>query len=434
MRTGLQAAWLMLLAGAAAPGLTPAAESLADAWQLALRRDPALAAATSDVEGARAGEQAARGARWPSLDASAGYTRLNASPALDVATPGFLFRSGPIFKDDQFVSGAVQVKLPLYTGGQISAGIDAAHQALVGASEDQQSAVAALKLEVAEAYVGVLRARRALGAAQSRVASLGAHADDVAQMAARELVPRTDLLAAQVARANAEQDRVHAANSVQIAQAMYNRRLGEPLGREPELEQRIAADAFLAVTALETLVQRALGSRSELKALSARAETLVSQAHAEAGKALPQLALVGGYTHLDNQILDRQDFSTVGVGFTWNLFDGGQARHRAAALQSASRAAQSRLEDLRSRVELEVRQAWLDVHEARARLESSGEAVSQAQENLRSSRELYSVGLSTNTQVLDAIALQTAALINRDNAELDESLALLRLSYAVGAL
>jgi outer membrane protein TolC len=215
---------------------------------------------------------------------------------------------------------------------------------------------------------------------------------------------------------------------------MYNRRLGEPLGREPELEQRIAADAFLPVTALETLVQRALGSRSELKALSARAETLVSQAHAEAGKALPQLALVGGYTHLDNQILDRQDFSTVGVGFTWNLFDGGQARHRAAALQSASRAAQSRLEDLRSRVELEVRQAWLDVHEARARLESSGEAVSQAQENLRSSRELYSVGLSTNTQVLDAIALQTAALINRDNAELDESLALLRLSYAVGAL
>ena len=435
MRRGPRAAWLMLLAGAAASGSDASgAESLADAWRLALARDAALAAATSDVDGARAAERAARGARWPSLDATAGYTHLGASPALDVATAGPVFRSGPIFRDDQFVSGGVQAKLPLYTGGQISAGIDAAHHALVGASEDELAAVAALKLEVSEAYVGVLRARRALGVCQSRVASLGAHADDVGQMVARQLVPRTDLLAAQVAHANAEQDRVHAANAVQIAEALYNRRLGEPLAREPELEPRIAADAFLPVATLEALVQRALGSRSELKSLDARAETLASQAHAEAARALPQLALVGGYAHLDNQILDRQDFTTVGIGFTWNLFDGGQARERAAALHSASRAARSRLEDLRSRVELEVRQAWLEVHEARARLESSGEAVTQAEENLRSSRELYSVGLSTNTQVLDAIALQTAALANRDNAELDESLAQLRLSYAVGAL
>lgn len=436
MRAGMRHAALtwMVLATLASTRHAAGAESLADAWRLALTRDPQLAAASADVDGARASEQAARGARWPSLDATAAYTRLNASPALDVATPGFLFRSGPIFKDDQFVAGGVQLKLPLYTGGQISAGIDAAHQALIGASADEQSAVAALKLEVAEAYVGVLRARRTLAAAQARVASLSAHVDDVAQMVARDLVARTDLLAAQVARANAEQDRVHAANSVEIAQALYNRRVGEPLGREPELEPRIAADAFLPVTALAALVQRALGARSELKALSARAGTLASQAHVEAGKALPQLALVGGYAHFDNQILDREDFSTVGVGFTWNLFDGGQAHHRAAALQSAGRAAERRLEDLRSRVELEVRQAWLDVHEAQARRESSGEAVAQAEENLRSSRELYAVGLATGTQVLDAIALQSTALVNRDNAELDESLALLRLSYAVGDL
>ncbi|HEV2286873.1 MAG TPA: TolC family protein, partial [Steroidobacteraceae bacterium] len=129
MRRGFLWLTLTVLTVGAAPRHGAAAESLADAWRLALTRDPALAAATSDVDGARAGEQAARGARWPSLDATAGYTRLNASPALDVATPGLLFRSGPIFRDDQFVSGSLQLKLPLYSGGQISAGIDAAHQA-----------------------------------------------------------------------------------------------------------------------------------------------------------------------------------------------------------------------------------------------------------------------------------------------------------------
>lgn len=426
---------IAVLAVAAAPAWhTAGAETLQDAWRLALSHDKALAAAGSDVEGARAAEQAARGARWPSLDAVGGYTRLNASPTLDVVAPGFVFRSGPIFKDDQFVSGSVQLKLPLYTGGQISAGIDAAHHALVGASEDEESASSALKLEVAEAYVGVLRARRALEVVQSSVESLTAHAGDVQHMVERGLVARADLLAARVALANAEQSRVRTANADAIAQATYNRRLGEPLERTAELDRRITADASPAAMPVEALVQRSLSSRSELKALSARADSLASQSHAETGKALPQVALMGGYQHFDNQILDRQDFSTVGVGFTWNLFDGGQARQRAAALRSASRAAEQRLEDLRSGIELQVRQAWLDVHEAQARQRASGEAVAQAEENLRSSRELYGAGLATNTQVLEAVSLEVSAVNNRDNAALDESLALLRLSYAIGAL
>jgi len=419
----------------AAAWCTGRAETLGDAWQLALARDKALAAAESDVQGARDAERAARGARWPSLDANATYARLNASPAFDIATPGgATFRSGPLFRADEIAAGSVQLKLPLYAGGQISAGIDAAQRTVAGASAGEDSTRSLLKLDVAEAYVGVLRARRALQAASSSVASLAAHASDVRQMVERELVSKSDLLAAGVALANAQQDQVRATNSVEVAQAIYNRRLGEPLERSPELDGQIPVDMLLKATPVEVLIRRALGSRSEIPAQAARADALVSQARAESGKALPQLALIGGYAHFDNQFLDRQDFSAIGIGFTWNLFDGGQARNRAAALRSASRAAENRLDDLRSQIELQVRQAWLDVQEARARSKATGEAVAQAEENLRSSRELYGAGLATNTQVLDAVTLRISAINNRDNASLDESLSLLRLEYAVGAL
>jgi outer membrane protein len=425
----------VLLVGAAiGSSCTAGAETLEDAWKLAVARDKTLAAAGSDVEGARAAERAARGARWPSLEANGGYTRLNASPTLDVTTPSFAFRSGPIFKGDAFVSGSVQMKLPLYAGGQISAGIDAAHRAVVGASEDEQSATALLRLDVAEAYVGVLRARRSLQAANSTVDSLSAHAKDVQHMVDRELVSRSDMLAARVALANAEQAKVRAANAVEIAQAVYNRRLGEPLERAPELDDKVSANAALATEPVDALIKRATDSRSELKAQGARADALASQSRAEFGRLLPQIALTGGYTHFDNQILDRQDFSMVGLGFTWNLFDGGQARNHAAALRSASHAAQSRVDDLRSTIELQVRQSWLDVQEAQARVKTSRETVAQAEENLRSSRELYGAGLATNTQVLDAVSLQINAINNRDNATLDESLSLLRLAYSVGEL
>jgi len=258
---------------AAASG-TAAAETLQDAWQLAISRDNVLAAASSDVEGARASEQAARGARWPSVQASAGYTRLNASPSLDVATSGSTFRSGPIFRGNEYVAGSVQMKVPLYAGGQISAGIDAAHNVFVGATEDQQATISALKLDVAEAYVSVLRARRTLHAAESSVTSLSAHAGDVQHLVDRELVPRSDALAAHVALANAQQVRVRAENSVEITQAQYNRRLGEPLGRAPELDDRIPVDVSLSAEPIEALLRQALASRSELKGLAARADSL----------------------------------------------------------------------------------------------------------------------------------------------------------------
>lgn len=415
-------------------GAVAVAETLEEAWRRAMENDQALAAVASETEATRADERAARAARWPVIQASAGYTRLGTAPALDVSGQGLSFRSPPIFDEDDFVSSAAQVRLPLYAGGQISAGIAAARSNRIAAEATEQSSRAALKLDVARAYVGVLRARRALEAAESSVASLAAHVADVEQMVERELVPRADLLAARVAFANAEHARVRAANDLQIAHAAYNRRLGEPLDRSVDLDERIPTDPTLARQPVEALIERALASRSELQAMAAQADALASQAEAQLAALRPRIELTGGYNYFENEILDREDFSMVGVGVTWNLFDGGQARNRAAALRHAGRAAQLRLNDLRSMIELEVRQAWLDVKAARARIDASREAVAQAEENLRTARELYSVDLGTNTQVLEAISLRTAAVTNRDNAVLDEALAQLQLARAVGAL
>jgi len=351
-----------------------------------------------------------------------------------VSGPDFAFRSPPILDEDDFVSSAVQVRLPLYAGGQITAGIAAARSSRIAAEEMEQSSRAALKLDVARAYVGVLRARRALEAAESSVASLAAHVADVEQMVERELVPRSDLLAARVALANAEHTRVRAANDVQIAYAAYNRRLGEPLDRNTDLDERIPTDPSLAKQPVEALIERALASRSELQGMAAQAEALAFQADAQLATLRPRIELTGGYNYFENEILDREDFSMVGIGVTWSLFDGGQARNRAAALRHAALAARLRLNDMRSMIELEVRQAWLDVQAAKARVDASREAVAQAEENLRTARELYGADLGTNTQVLEAVSLRTSAVTNRDNAILDEALAQLQLARAVGAL
>jgi outer membrane protein TolC len=411
------------------------AETLQDAWALALERDAALAAVRADAEAAAASERAARAARWPTLEASAGYTRYDQAPSLDVATPSFAFRSPPIFDDDDMVMGSARLSVPIWTGGTLSASIRSAGHAREAAEALGEQAVANLKLEVAARYVGVLRARRALEAAAASVDSLEAHVADVQAMVERELVAQSDLLAARVALANAQQQRVRADSGVQLAQAAYNRHLGQPLDRLPDIEDRGALAGLPEETrGIDELLRVASSRRSELRALEARASALEAQARAERGRLLPQLSLEGSYQHLETTILDREDFTSVGVGLRWTLFDGGQTLQRARSLERGGRAARHRRDDLGSQLELQVREAWLALAEAAARRVATREAVSQADENLRISRELYGAGLASNTQVLDAIALRVSAAGNRDDAALDAELARLRLARAIGEL
>lgn len=139
-------------------------------------------------------------------------------------------------------------------------------------------------------------------------------------------------------------------------------------------------------------------------------------------------------THLDNQILDRQNFASVGVGIQWRLFDSGQVSARVSAWRHRAEATRRLQDDLRTRIELEVESAWLDQDDAGARLRASAEAVAHTEENLRLSRELYAVGLATNAQVLDATALRVMAVTNRDGAAYDSIIAAYRLSRAIGEL
>jgi outer membrane protein TolC len=409
------------------------AESLSDAWTRALASDRALAAVRSQAEAAELDAAAARAQRWPTLAVGGAYTWLDDAPAFDFAFTGLPIAPPEIFGGDDFARAAATVTLPLFTSGRISAGIAAAEARGRGAGAQVAGAEQDLKLAVADAYVGVLRARKALSVADSNVRSLEALAGDVAAMFERELVPKNELLAVQVALADARQNRLQAANAADITLATYNRRLGEPLDRPVDLDEAVPAAGELAAD-LPALVQDALERRTELAALDQQAQAYGELAKVERARVLPQVSATGGYNYLENRFLDDEEFASAGVGVQWSFFDGGQSRKRAAALDRNRRATEQQREDAESLIALQVRQAWLAVEETRERVRVTADAVEQAEENLRIARERYGAGLGTQTQLLEAETLRVQALTNRDNAALDAGLARLRLARAVGAL
>ncbi len=428
LRTLLAIAVAAALASAAA-----GAETLEEAWTRALANDRGLAAARSQAEAAELDAAAARAQRWPTLAVGGGYTWLDESPAFDFGFTGLPIAPPPLFAGNDFASASATLSVPVFTGGRISSGIAAAEARGRGAGAQAVGSEQDLRLAVAEDYVGVLRARRALAVADSNVRTLEALVSDVGAMFERELVPKNELLAVQVTLADARQNRLRAANGAEIAQAAYNRRLGEPLDRPAEIDATLPAPATLPAD-LDALVELALERRTELAALGEQAQAYGQLAKVERARVLPQVSLSGGYNYLENQFLNDDAVASAGVGVQWALFDGGQARKRAAALDRTRRATLEQREDAQSLVALQVRQSWLGVEETRQRVRVTADAVDQAEENLRIARERYGAGLGTQTQLLEAETLRVQALTNRDNAELDAGLARLRLARAVGAL
>ncbi len=409
------------------------AETLTDAWALALANDRGFAAVRNQAEAAGYEAAAARAQRWPTLAVGGNYTWLDDAPAFDFSFTGLPVVAPEVVGGDDFAMGSATISVPIFTSGRISSSIAAAEARGRGAGAQVRGAEQDLKLAVAESYVGVLRSRKALAVAQSNVASLAPLAGDIEAMYESELVPKNELLAVQVALADARQNRLRVANAADIALASYNRRLGEPLVRPVDLDEALPEPAGPTLD-LDALVRQALERRTELDALDEQARAFGALAKTERARVLPQVSLSGGYSYLENDFLDDQEFASAGIGVQWALFDGGQSRKRAAALERSRRAAQDQRAEAASVIALQVRQAWLEVAETRERVSVTVDAVGQAEENLRIARERYGAGLGTQTQLLEAETLRVQALTNRDNAVLDAGLARLRLARTTGAL
>src|SRR5690606_2619741 len=101
----------------------------------------------------------------------------------------------------------------------------------------------------------------------------------------------------------------------------------------PGVDARVDNNSVAALTAL------AVAERAEPRRLESAAAALAAQAASAQAATRPQVALSGGYTRIENEFLNRDDFWTIGLGVSFQPFDGGRTRNRVSALSLRSTAA-----------------------------------------------------------------------------------------------
>jgi len=413
-------------------------ENLASAWDAALAADHRLRSAQRTTEAAERDISGVKATGRPSLTVQTTYTMLDNALAakFDLPLGGSGVPSGlstihqPL-TNQRFVFSNVTVNLPVFTSGRVRADVEAASALRNAARSDEHRTVLDVKLDVADAYIAVLRAQRGLEVARSNVISLRSFAGDVQNAYDEGVVPKNDLLTAEVALADARQREIQVTNTLDVARATYNRLLGRPL-TDPVVLEEISPEPPAAD--LQLITPQALRLRPELATLAEQTEAFRKRASSVRAAQLPQLAVTGGNTFIQNDVLVHESIWSALIGVRWELFDGGVKRNQARALDQKAEAISEQRAEVRSVVELEVRQAWLDTQETAKRIVVTQATLAQADENLRVSRDRYAEGVGTNAEALDAEALRVRSLSSYYDAMYDAVLANVRLHRAIGDL
>jgi TolC family type I secretion outer membrane protein len=419
----------------------PSALSIEQAVEIALRENPALTAARSQVEIAEQRVVQGRAGFLPRLNVSEGFQRSNNPPQVfstKLNQENFSAQDFAIDRLNQPNAASdfatnFTATWPLFDGGQswhgwqqAKLGQEAAGRAL---ERSRQEVIA----RTADAYAGVLLARESLAVVESAMTAARAHLSAAETRYASGLAVKSDLLQAQVRLADLEQQKLQAEAQVEVARSALNAAMGIPDPVRFELSDRLQAGSGPG-DPLEAWLATSRERRLELQELNLREAMAREEIEKARAGHLPNLDLVGNYQIHTEDFDGSTDNYSVGAVLSLNLFSGLAPSAKVSEAQAFRRQVQALRRQMESQVFLEIRQAYTQTASAYQRIGVADQAVRQAEEALRIVADRYNGGLLTIVDLLTAEAALQQTRTAQARARHDATVGKTHLRLAAGVL
>lgn len=408
----------VLILSTAAAWAAPVELTLDEAVNLALQNNSAIKISQSEREAASWGVNEAKTAKKPTVNYN--FTGTYSDPA-----------SATLNSHERY-DNKIQLTLPLYTGGQAEGAIESAKLGLKSADHGIEKAKQQIKLDATTGYFSILQSANLVKVAQESVDGLAAHLKNVQAQYAVGTVAKSDVLRSEVELADAEQKLISARNTLELAIASLNNVIGLPL--DSQINPKQAALTYVAYNVtLDGSIDYALANRPEIAQADAGVAVAKQQIKIAGADKKPTVAL-SGYTDWYDKDLPGSDNDNWGASITasYKLFDSGLAKSKIKQADAGLSKSEEQARQSRDSVQLEVRQAYLNMKEAEKRIETSKVAVDKAEEDFKIAQVRYSAGVGTNLDVIDAQLALTQAKTNHIQALYDYNTSKAKLDKAMG--
>jgi outer membrane protein TolC len=245
------------------------------------------------------------------------------------------------------------------------------------------------------------------------------------------VVAGIDVLRAQVEMQSQQQRLLVARNDFDKQLLSLARVIGLPLAQKFSLADRIPYAAPVPITFDEAL-KRAYDKRSDYLQIQSLVRSAELAKKAAEGERLPTVAVNADYGDIGNRPGSSHGTFTAAAGLKVPIFDSGRIRGNVLQAESVLQQRRAQLDDLRSRIEFEVRTAFLDVNAATEQLQVATSALDVAREQVRQSQDRFSAGVTNNVELVQAQEARAAAEENYISSLFAHNFAKLTLARSLG--
>jgi outer membrane protein len=429
-------AWA-LLAGLLALHLLQAQEqrpiTLTEAIDLGVKNSKQLQNSQAKIEEATAALREAVERKLPDAKVTASYLRLN-SANVDLKTQNNNGGTGQTPKISQAVYGILNGSLPIYAGGRIRYGIDAANYLTQATKLDAEDDKEDVIENTVEAFVNLYKAQQTIVLIKENLSQSQHRVTDLGNLEKNGLLARNDLLKAQLQQSNVELALLDAENNWQLVNVSMDLLLGLPEKTELQPDSTLINQSF-DIRTLDDYVQAAYKNRKDLAAVDLRKKASETGVKIAKGEYYPSIAITGGYIAADiPKLLTITNAVNIGAGVSYDF--GSLWKTKAKVQQAQARAKQAAIGEslLNDNIRLQVSKAYLSWISNQKKIEVYNKAVEQATENFRIVNNKFNNNLATTTDLIDADVSALQARMNLVFAKADAVVAYNKLLQTAGSL
>jgi outer membrane protein TolC len=308
------------------------------------------------------------------------------------------------------------------------------------ASEDLKAAKATMQdsreivvLAVANFYLHVLADAARVDSARAEVATAEAVFQQSSDMKQAGMVPGIDVLRAQVDLEARKQRLLALQNNLAKDKFTLARSIGLPAGQLFTLADKMPTTTPHAPLPIEMVITDALKQRSDyLSGEAALHSAELSRKAAQAGN-LPSLEFAADYGTIGESLTSNHGtFSATGT-IKIPLYTGGKVKSDVLAADATIHQRESELKNLAQQIEVEVRNAYLDIDTTNQQLDVARSAVQLANEELTQAKDRFASGVGTSIELVQAEQSVADANENVIQALYANNIAKASLARAAGA-
>jgi len=419
------------LAQAPTPGSTTSrvaghALSLDECIAIALEAQPAIQATLYDYAAARAHVRVAFAPLLPQLSGSVTATRSSATVPTTLAAGRTVTVQVSRQPADTFLA-QVQLSQLLFDFGKTLAATQVARKLAEVSAEGVELQRQLIALTVKEAYTNILLAQRLIRVQEQAVERAELNLSSAKGFYDVGTQPLSTVVRAEVDVANAKVDLINARNALRTARVALNTAMAVDASTQTEIKDNLEYEPTTMDRA--ALRAEALSQSPEYRQAKLQSSAAAAGVQVAARNFLPDVSGTGSY---GGSQLELNPGWSLGLAFTWNIFDGGNL---IAALDEAKAnhgAANARVKVAELTVIQNLEQAEIAVEAAQERIQAARVLIASSQENFRLAQGRFDVGVGTILELTDAQLALTQSQNTEAQALADYRIAVIRLERSLG--